>query len=352
MNVTFLIGNGFDLNLGLKTRFRDFYDYYLKQESPNRTVKAFKEELSENLENWSDLEIVLGQYASNFNKSSEKKFISLLDDIQDSLADYIDKEDVEFTIAEGDRKKIYSDLFAPETYLTLREQESFLAYKKQFIATHWYIDAVVFNYTKAFERVLSWNGKQLNISTRIVGSSSLSNVVKSIEHIHGTTSSDMILGVNDSSQINNEQLGGSTETVRAMVKTEININAGTLRDRRCTASLEKADLICIYGMSLGDTDRYWWQTIAKKLKSSNTRLIIFAKSGEITARRSYRSQNIKDAIINTLLSHSNLTEDEKLRIGKQIFVCLNSNMFKATIILPEKEISKPASLLAIEQIPS
>ena len=29
MNITYLIGNGFDLNLGLRTRYTDFYDYYL-----------------------------------------------------------------------------------------------------------------------------------------------------------------------------------------------------------------------------------------------------------------------------------------------------------------------------------
>ena len=28
MNITFLIGNGFDLNLGLKTTYHNFLDYY------------------------------------------------------------------------------------------------------------------------------------------------------------------------------------------------------------------------------------------------------------------------------------------------------------------------------------
>ena len=29
MKVVYLIGNGFDLNLGLKTSYSDFYTYYL-----------------------------------------------------------------------------------------------------------------------------------------------------------------------------------------------------------------------------------------------------------------------------------------------------------------------------------
>lgn len=35
MNVTFLIGNGFDLRMGLRTRFSDFYDVYIKQNEGN-----------------------------------------------------------------------------------------------------------------------------------------------------------------------------------------------------------------------------------------------------------------------------------------------------------------------------
>lgn len=31
MNVTFLLGNGFDLNLGLLTSYKDFYSYYTKK---------------------------------------------------------------------------------------------------------------------------------------------------------------------------------------------------------------------------------------------------------------------------------------------------------------------------------
>ena len=30
MNVTFFIGNGFDINIGLKTKYSDFYPYFKK----------------------------------------------------------------------------------------------------------------------------------------------------------------------------------------------------------------------------------------------------------------------------------------------------------------------------------
>ena len=39
MKFVFLIGNGFDLNLNLKTRYRNFYDRYISLPSKNSTIK-------------------------------------------------------------------------------------------------------------------------------------------------------------------------------------------------------------------------------------------------------------------------------------------------------------------------
>ena len=40
MNVLYLIGNGFDLRLGLPTRYEDFLDYYEKRCSLSDTSEA------------------------------------------------------------------------------------------------------------------------------------------------------------------------------------------------------------------------------------------------------------------------------------------------------------------------
>ena len=39
MNIVHIIGNGFDLNLDLKTSYRHFYEYYKNQESKNENIK-------------------------------------------------------------------------------------------------------------------------------------------------------------------------------------------------------------------------------------------------------------------------------------------------------------------------
>ena len=44
MITTFFIGNGFDINIGLKTSYWDFYSYYKTIETENDVIKHFKEE--------------------------------------------------------------------------------------------------------------------------------------------------------------------------------------------------------------------------------------------------------------------------------------------------------------------
>lgn len=39
MNITFLIGNGFDLELGLKTRYIDFLAEYTKEDNDDSTKR-------------------------------------------------------------------------------------------------------------------------------------------------------------------------------------------------------------------------------------------------------------------------------------------------------------------------
>ena len=45
MNVTFLIGNGFDLACGMKTRYSDVYERYIKTPSATPIIEQFKDDL-------------------------------------------------------------------------------------------------------------------------------------------------------------------------------------------------------------------------------------------------------------------------------------------------------------------
>ena len=44
MYITFLIGNGFDINLGLKTSYSDFYDCYKNRASKDSVILRWMNE--------------------------------------------------------------------------------------------------------------------------------------------------------------------------------------------------------------------------------------------------------------------------------------------------------------------
>ena len=60
MYITFLIGNGFDINLGLKTRYSDFYDYYKYRATKDSVILRWMHE-DDDKGNWADLETALGE---------------------------------------------------------------------------------------------------------------------------------------------------------------------------------------------------------------------------------------------------------------------------------------------------
>ena len=84
MNIVYLIGNGFDRNLGLRTSYKDFYNFYKKQRSSNEDIRKIKEYIDNGeSELWSDLEKALGEITTEFNDPDG--FVDILKDISDNL---------------------------------------------------------------------------------------------------------------------------------------------------------------------------------------------------------------------------------------------------------------------------
>lgn len=81
---------------------------------------------------------------------------------------------------------------------------------------------------------------------------------KEILHIHGTTTSNMVLGVNDKNQIANKELAENSLFRERLTKTEINnMSYGNTKIERACAVIDSSSVICIFGMSIGATDKMW-----------------------------------------------------------------------------------------------
>lgn len=82
-------------------------------------------------------------------------------------------------------------------------------------------------------------------------------------YAHGNVDSDMVLGVNDTTQIAAPSLfdGYDDIFINQMIKQKTNEINGRNMDQKAFDLLKKSDLIYIYGMSLGETDKLWWDRI-------------------------------------------------------------------------------------------
>lgn len=87
MNVTLILGNGFDLNMGLPTAYSDFYKYYMLVDSPKST-NLIKQGIGEKPQTWADLEKSLGEISKQYGQDSDA-YIEAFENVRDELAKYL-----------------------------------------------------------------------------------------------------------------------------------------------------------------------------------------------------------------------------------------------------------------------
>lgn len=88
MRITFLVGNGFDLNCGLHTQYSDFYKYFIEKH-PQNTIAC---EIADNPENWADLELSIGKYIEKVSGENRETFLNDLAELEEELRDYLQGE--------------------------------------------------------------------------------------------------------------------------------------------------------------------------------------------------------------------------------------------------------------------
>ena len=320
MDVVFLLGNGFDINIGMKTRYCDFYDYYFKQISLNNIIKTFKNNIKENIEDWADLELKLGEYLENLQ---ENEAILIYNDLIKNLQKYIQSEEEKYSY-DVDSNLIRKDLISPENYLRYVDSQ-FIKNNWKKDNENWRVRIISFNYTKSLEKLIAFNNKRILIETI----NNYQRYIDTVEHIHGFTNDRMVLGVNDSKQIKNQNLRDCKKIIRRFIKPECNKTYSLNHSEKCTSWINVAQIICLYGLSLGETDKIWWNRVAKRLVNSSAILIIFKfdKYFQEIAGPDYEDK--ADEIRDLFLSKTQLTDSEKQNIYSKIYVSFNRDIFNA-----------------------
>ncbi len=129
MQILYIIGNGFDLNLGLKTSYNHFYQYYKTVESSNSNVQKLKENISKTYESWANLELALGNYTQYLKKTDELDEILL--DIGEQLSKYLRLEEKKLEKYEIDQQKFFDYLSFPEKLFLPADKETLIEFKQK-----------------------------------------------------------------------------------------------------------------------------------------------------------------------------------------------------------------------------
>jgi|TARA_B110000238_G_C16119937_1_gene436650 hypothetical protein len=321
MKIVYLIGNGFDINLNLKTRYSDFYPVFEKQEFKSKGTNLLKSKIKENTRDWSDFEKKFGEFTSEFGKNKDG-FNETYKDVVISLSNYLLEVEKKFSTESIDKDKFIDDIINPENNLLLFDKKIVASFKTKWENNPITINFITYNYTTLIEKILEKdfitdigvNKKQKRIR------------IAAVTHIHGYLNKRMIIGVNDKSQIANEYLKEQNEVTYNLIKSVNNDISKELVMEDCITKIKTAQIICIFGSSLGDTDLLWWELIIEKLKT-DCLLIIFHREEETNPLFVSENAIIENRIKNDFLNKSNIPTEEREAIEKKIIVVVNSNMF-------------------------
>lgn len=92
MNITFLIGNEFDLNIGLDTKYSDFLkEYAVITDEDSDVFKKFKFQIRKDQKMWSNAEKAFGETTKDFKEQgyTAEEFCSCHEDFCVKLAAYL-----------------------------------------------------------------------------------------------------------------------------------------------------------------------------------------------------------------------------------------------------------------------
>lgn len=260
MNVTFLIGNGFDLNSGLKSSYHDIYKEYVKQPSSSNIIAKFKNDLWDDKENWGDFEVAMSKYIRNF--TSENDFLVCLRDFIKYLEQYLTKEAAPYSNITDDN---LSSVISEEMYRSLTQFHKGVTHDLDTLdIENANINAIVFNYTSVIDDLYD------------LTNFTYPNLIDNIVHIHGRLNDDVIMGMDNISQLTNMHFHLSRKSRRAFIKSEYNNAYDKARLNNAEKIISESDVICIFGMSLSESDLRWRNLLLSWLrKNKNVHLFLY-----------------------------------------------------------------------------
>ena len=317
MDVTFLIGNGFDLGIGLKTGYKDFYKVYCQiKQSDIDVLRHFKSDILKEPETWADFESAFGAYAYYFKDSEE--YMQLFEDFIEQFSRYLENEEHAFDASRTD-EMLRGMKKALSNYYNIRPADK-AAVEAVVGSSARTFNFVSFNYTRCLDKCIDVIKSTPNSLSTIYGE------IGELVHVHGYTDRDLIMGVNDASQIEHETFSQDETVLDEIVKPRQNEIIRMNYDYRATQVINRSRVICIYGMSIGETDQKWWKLIMKWLyANTNNHLIVLQHRAPIRLVPVWR--RFVNSTRNLLYMYGEVSPEDQKNIESRIHIDVDHDIF-------------------------
>lgn len=104
--------------------------------------------------------------------------------------------------------------------------------------------------------------------------------------------------------------------------------------------IDNSKYVCLFGLSIGDTDKMWWSYIIEWLKrSKDNRLVLFVNKNTNVQLSGQEKIRFRDANREIMLDRSQTASETMEQVRNRIIVIPNSKIFDfENIVLEEKKL--------------
>lgn len=324
MRITFMVGNGFDKRVGLRSGYDDFY-----KSLPDNTDNDIINSIKADTELWSDMEETLGKYYSDEIAKNPERFIEQKHELEILLESYLLSEQKRVDYKKSDEIALEMRNSVFDFHKTLAAKDSgAIRNLIGSISGSLQYSFIVFNYTNVFDSCISlMKSKYKEFSHRSNNGSLYTDGIDRVLHVHGKIDDGIVLGIDNVKQTQCQSLGESERVSDYLVKSRLNDIYGELRTEDARKIIDESIIVCIFGLSLGITDNMWWSQLLKLLeKNDKARLVVFTYNPAYR-KDIYSKRRSTEELMNRFAGISGFTEPTWDRIKGRIYIGVNPQLF-------------------------
>ena len=283
MNVTYLIGNGFDVNLGLPTKYTDYYKEYSEEiknidvndPKHNAIINFWKKLEGNEYDKWADFEMAVAQNMDG----DEKSVKAVLSHFTNKFSSYLKRISQSYDCTDEVAENFVD--FIKNGYKHLQQRDRLLVLPYQIgTSQNFEISFASLNYTNSIEKIFDKYKTLYNSLTISISPPYTTRLIKDVLHLHGTleTGDYVIIGIDSIKQFENDMLKSNIEAENYCVKRKINENSGYIeREKKFNSLIDNSNIIYTYGVSFGQTDKSRWDRIRNWLSGNITHILVVYK---------------------------------------------------------------------------